>query len=85
MDPLDAFHQVAAGKYDFANNCDRSTQINCSSLCDTLFLSGMKISKDVASQLLTKHDRDRSGFISLDEFISIVSEIKQWEVGLERL
>ena len=41
----------------------------------------MKISKDVASQLLTKHDRDRSGYISLDEFVSIVSEIKQWEVS----
>ena len=67
------------------NACYCSSQINCSSLCDTLLLAGMKISKDVASQLLTKHDRDRSGHISLDEFVSIVSEIKQWEVSPDGL
>lgn len=49
---------------------------------DAFEMMGLYISTDVCSQLLLKHDRDRSGRIDFNEFNIIIEEITQWMVGM---
>ena len=43
---------------------------------------GKCIGADICSQLLMKHDTDRSGTISINEFQAIVQEVEQWNVSV---
>ena len=57
-------------------------QITCKQMHDAFEMMGLYISTDVCSQLLLKHDRDKSGRIDFNEFNIIIEEITQWMVGM---
>ena len=47
---------------------------------DAFEKTGIFLSMDICSQLILKHDKERSGSINFNEFNSILQEINQWIV-----